>query len=123
MKIPPKADKWIVFVGMFGVAVADYPRGPGLPFEPIMGCVLTVSFAMLFMVAYITWSAVFGWVARRFLNAVNVGHIRVFANGLFFLGILLAIFLPGHTGTVTVRIPAHSESAVHPAQDTSSHQP
>ena len=73
MNIPPTADKWIVFAGLFGVAMADYARSTGIPFEPVIWGVLSLFFATLFMLVYVGWRAFCRWLTRRLCGDPDAG--------------------------------------------------
>lgn len=99
MNVPKKADKWIVFVIILAVGIVDSLRS-----TPIERSVLPLMLAATFTISYVIWGALCRLMTRLFGKSLAVVSVRVFVNGVFLAFIMVAIFFP--VPTVTVTIPA-----------------
>jgi hypothetical protein len=107
MRLPQRADKWIVLVLMTGAGVAYMWRLAGI--DPL-GWVGIVAIALLsgaaLTVCYVVWCAAWRLLAAFFFaGRAKPGRIRALANVSFLLVFGVLAFAPGKTGVITVELP------------------
>jgi hypothetical protein len=121
MNIPPKADTVIVFTSILALVLVDYVRRNSIHLVSIEGCGDALLIAVLSTVGFVIGCAVCRFLARRFLNNTNLGHVRAFSNATFCVLLMSAIFVlipPTYTTRARIWIPTSPD----PGPDTPSHQ-
>ena len=110
MKIPERADKWIVFAATLAVALDDLLRSKGIDLDAKSIIAVPLILAVIGTTIYLIWRALCRLSARLLLRNRSSENVRVFANSVFIAAFLLSVFwpvlFPGHVTTVTFRVPA-----------------
>jgi len=104
MSVPQRADKWIVFVSMFGLVVVQLLRStvPG-GFGAIAWVAIPVVISAVSTACFVVWCTTCRVLALRI--APNSRNIRIYANASFFVVLLTLILVP-YESTMTVQLPA-----------------
>jgi hypothetical protein len=107
MSIPQRADKWIVLALMVGLGVF-YVSGNTLPdgHSMVPWVATPITFGAVLTACYLGWCAICRRVARLLRVVPTSGHVRLFANGSFFVIMLALNFIPFEAKTVTIHFPA-----------------
>ena len=83
MNIPPRADKWIGFLLIFGFGILYYSYQTGLGLPPAEWLLDAVVIAVLLTLLYVGWSALCRLLARRIRAPVRWLTVRLCANATF----------------------------------------
>jgi hypothetical protein len=81
MKIPEKADKWIVFAGTLTLTLDDLPRSKGMDLDAKSIIAVPLSLAVIGAIIYLIWRALCRLSARLLRNRSS-GNVRVSANSV-----------------------------------------
>src|ERR1700736_2087855 len=101
MKIPQKADKWIVFVGTLALALLNYTVRTHLYFA----CVFSITIAVMLTVMYVLWCALDRFLARRLAIHPTAGRVRTVSSATNAALLLGASFVPIPNFTVEIPVP------------------
>ena len=102
--IPPKLDKWIVFIVTLVWAGLHSMRSTGIVLGLIENAVISLLIAGIFTLLYIAWCAICRWIARRARKDPDSGRVRMLAN-VAYGAFLLISNLPLFNLTVRVDLP------------------
>jgi hypothetical protein len=112
MKVPERADKWIVFAAMLAIAAEDMYRSTGIDLQGRI--VVSVLAAVILTIVYLVWRALCRLVMRILRkNQSSSGFVRIFANAVFSVAItaslLWPVLFPGHVIVEAVEIRAKAK--------------
>jgi hypothetical protein len=100
MKLPPSADKWVVFCAGLLLGLLEF----SLLLPPFRLVLAALMQAVAFFVVYVIWSHCWRLVARRTGQHV-VRHLRIWTNTTFAALILTISFIPIPTHAIKIDLP------------------
>jgi len=109
MTVPPKADKWIVFISTMTLALLHYALGTSL----YIACVFSIAIAVILTMMYVLWCALGRFLARRLVIDPIAGRVRTVSNVTYAALLLGAAFLPIPHFTVEIPVPVDTATSAH----------
>ena len=109
MRIPPRADKWIVF-GVFTVVGAiDVLGSREITYDRFEWTFVCFGTGAVFAILYVLWSAAWRWTTRRHGPNPPRPHLRLITNTTFCLLAIAIIWMPIPASTVRIDLPKKVE--------------
>jgi hypothetical protein len=109
MRIPPRADKWIVFGVFTGAGAINMLGSRGIPYGPFEWAFVCFGMGSVFALMYILWSAAGRWITRRREPNPPRRHLRLITNATFCLLAIGMIWMPIPAFKVTIDLPKKVE--------------
>jgi len=109
MRIPPRADKWIVFGVFTGTGAMNILGSRGILYGPFEWAFVCFGMGSVFALMYVLWSAAWRRIMRRPEPNPPRRHLRLITNATFCLWAIGMIWIPIPAFKVTIDLPKKVE--------------